>query len=183
MRNRKLATTTRGLERQLRVVNEQLSMVQYSTRPNEKLEAELLEFKGKVIDALDELDGSSSKEPMAYEDLKPRSRQVHNFEMSYYREEDRQEDPDPDDVIYSYLQEEERDIGSDDLYSDLLDCLVAGLDLFALNPLWSNGQDGFDKFEELLEQEVIFNEDKAREGFEKIKEGVVAIMEGFDFDG
>ena len=120
---------------------------------------------------------------MAYEDLKPRSRQVHNFEMSYYREEDRQEDPDPDDVIYSYLQEEERDIGSDDLYSDLLDCLVAGLDLFALNPLWSNGQDGFDKFEELLEQEVIFNEDKAREGFEKIKEGVVAIMEGFDFDG
>ena len=84
------------------------------------MEAELLEFKGKVIDALDELDGSSSKEPMAYEDLKPRSRQVYNFEMSYYTEEDRQENPDPDDVIYSYLPEEERDIGSDDLYSALL---------------------------------------------------------------
>lgn len=123
---------------------------------------------------------------------KPTPRQFFDFDMNYY-DPDEEEPRTSDDIIYAYIPEAEyRDIGFDDLYSDMLDCVIAGLDLFAADPGWSDGEYGFESFDELAEthhhpevgeSQVITDTDKVKEGFELIKQGVVEMMMGFDFDG
>ena len=126
------------------------------------------------------------------EDVKPQPRSFMGCDMNYYHPED-EGALDPDNVIHEHITDPKaRDLGYDELYSDLLDCVVAGLDLFAANPLWSDGDSGFETFDQLAEThhhpevgdyQPVYDADKVKEGFEIIKSGVAKMLEGFDYDG
>ena len=126
------------------------------------------------------------------EDVKPQPRSFMGCDMNYYHPED-EGALDPDNVIHKHVTDPDtRDWGYDELYSDLLDCVVSGFDRFANNPLWSDGIDGFETFDQLAEEtphpltgttQAIYDADKVRKGFETIKEGIAQMLEGFDTEG
>lgn len=108
-----------------------------------------------------------------------------NFDLNY-RDEDGE-------IIHEYESADSDRMSYDGLYSELLDKIIGGLDTFAQDPLWSDGVSGFDRFEELMTRTtlidgyeygpVIFDQSKIEEGLEQIKEAIVTMMDGFDFDG
>ena len=124
--------------------------------------------------------------------VKPTPRSLMGFDMNHYHP-DAGDNPDPEDAIRTYIPAaEDRDIGWDDLYSDMLDCVVEGLDMFAADPLWSDGVDGFESFDQLAEvnhhpkvgeYQPIYDRAKAEEAFKHIKAGVAKMVESFDFEG
>ena len=109
-----------------------------------------------------------------------------NFDLNWTRDGE---------VIYEYRAVEDRDIDHDSLYSELMDGVMSGLDLFAVaDHGWSHGS--FDKFDDLVDKEVLYpgesegdgwnvipDREKLQVAFDLLKTAVVDIMLTFDFDG
>ena len=100
-----------------------------------------------------------------------------NFDLNYRNEDG--------EVIYEYEPPESDRMSPDGLYSELLDSIVKGLDIFAQDPLWTDGVDGFDRFEDLLtcdkeKCDLIYNVSKIEEAFEQIKDAVDTMILGME---
>ena len=95
-----------------------------------------------------------------------------------------------DHVIYPYIPADQDREESPGLYSDLLDSMISGLNLFAQNPKWTDGQKGFDRFEELMTQNcvidgnqygpVIYDPDRVERALRLMKKAVAELILGFD---
>ena len=119
------------------------------------------------------------------------------FNLNYGRkfDDDREiysvnEDPPEDDRIYDYIDEADDRSESDGLYSALLDSILHGLDEFAQDPAWTDGDSPFKNFEELMTRDthpewehftpVIWDRTKVEEAVALIKEAVATMILGFD---
>ena len=103
---------------------------------------------------------------------------MHYFDLDYKNEEG--------EVIYEYESADSDRMSPDGLYSELLDSIIKGLDLFAQNPYWIDG-DGFCRFEELMtcdkdECDLIYEVSNIEEAFGHMKTAVVTMLQGMDIE-
>ena len=91
-------------------------------------------------------------------DQKPTLRQFLDSDMNWYHPE-YNETQDEDDIIEYIPNVKHRDLGFDDIYSDILDCVI----------------DGFDPLTD-------YNANNVKEGFKLIKQGVAQMLQGSNLD-
>ena len=98
------------------------------------------------------------------------------FDLNYY-------DADGE-VIYEYESPDSDRMCYAGVYSELLDAVKRGLDTFVDDPLWTDGVNSFDEFEDLVNRDsaLIYNVSKIEEAFEIMKESVATMMRGMDIE-